>query len=90
LATEDLHRLRVPLSVLDDAKAIGAAYVNGLTNYEPVTRRVRRRLCSAQETTTAILLRGAKLNPEAQHLLEGLRSETALIDFLARLRPNMF
>ncbi len=90
LSKQDLHRLRIPVAVLSAAGAIGSQYVGGLKAYEPSVRRVRRRLCTAEESITGLLLEAAELDAGARALLEDLHSENSLMTFLDQLRPSMF
>lgn len=89
LQKADVHRLRVPTEILDNAGPIGARYTGSLAAYEPVPRQVRRRICRAQTTISNYLLE-AKLNKRARSGIEAIANEDALMEIMARLKPSMF
>ena len=86
----DVHRLQVPSAVLDNAAPIGKQYAERLSTYEPVTRQVRRRICQAEASITALLLLNANLNDRAMRAWEAVANEVALMEVLERLKPSMF
>jgi hypothetical protein len=89
LQRADVHRLRVPLRILDNAGPIGERYIGSLAAYEPITRQVRRRICQAQATITDYLLE-ASISKHARRRVKAIANEDALIEVMARLKPNMF
>jgi type I restriction enzyme M protein len=90
LAKDAVQDLRVPICVLENSRQIGKIYVEGLKEYVPTTRQVRRILCDCEASISAIILGHSTMTQKTRQALQRLTSSDAMLTLFDRLRPSMF
>jgi hypothetical protein len=81
---------RVPAVVAAQADALSKRYSGVLTEYEALTRRVRRRLCEVAIEVNEALLEHADLDKASRRQLSGLKTTDDMLAVLDQLTPVMF
>jgi len=90
VSRDDLLAFWIPRAVLVSAKDVGDAYSERLRSFEPLTRRVRRRLCEFGAATTGVVLRDGDLPARASRGLDPYQDPLRLMELFELLKPEMF
>jgi hypothetical protein len=90
LSGDDVAAFLIPTGLVAKANDVAKAYRAILTNYEALTRRVRRRLCEAASEVNAAIIAHATLSDPAREALSQLSTADDMLEVLGRLTPEMF